>query len=118
MLVDKLQSVKDRYLAVSEQIIKPEVINDQKKYKELTKEYSNLQPIVEKFDEYQTIEKNIKECLALRETESGEMLELIEQDLEDSKLKLEALEEEIKIMLLPKDENDEKNVIMEIRGGA
>lgn len=118
MLVDKLQSVKDRYLAVSEQIIKPEVINDQKKYKELTKEYSNLQPIVEKFDEYQAVEKNIKECLELRETESGEMLELIEQDLEDSKAKLEALEEEIKIMLLPKDENDEKNVIMEIRGGA
>ena len=118
MLVDKLQSVKDRYLAVSEQIIKPEVINDQKKYKELTKEYSNLQPIVEKFDEYQAVEKNIKDCLELRETESGEMLELIEQDLEDSKAKLEALEEEIKIMLLPKDENDEKNVIMEIRGGA
>lgn len=118
MLVDKLQSVKDRYLAVSEQIIKPEVINDQKKYKELTKEYSNLQPIVEKFDEYQAVEKNIKECLELRETESGEMLDLIEQDLEDSKAKLETLEEEIKIMLLPKDENDEKNVIMEIRAGA
>jgi len=118
MLVDKLQSVKDRYLAVSEQIIKPEVINDQKKYKELTKEYANLQPIVEKFDEYQAIEKNIKECLELRETETGEMLDLIEQDLEDSKAKLETLEEEIKIMLLPKDENDEKNVIMEIRGGA
>ena len=118
MLVDKLQSVKDRYLTVAAEIIKPEVIQDNKLYKELTKEYSNLEPIVEKYDEYMALSKNIDECLELRKTESGEMLELIEQDLQDSKEKLEALEEQIKIMLLPKDENDEKNVIMEIRGGA
>ena len=118
MLVDKLTSVKDRYLYIADEIVKPEVIADNKLYKSLTKEYANLEPIVEKFNEYQAVQKNIDECMELQQVESGEMLELVQQDLQDSKEKLEKIEEEIKILLLPKDENDEKNVIMEIRGGA
>ncbi len=118
MLIDKLQNVKDRYVVLCDEIVKPEVIGDNKLYKQLTKEYSNLQPIVEKYDEYVAVTRNLNDCLEMQKTEKGEMLELIELDIEESKEKLAKLEEEIKIMLLPKDENDDKNVIMEIRGGA
>ena len=118
MLIDKLNSIKDRYLYIAGEIVKPEVIADNKLYKSLTKEYANLEPIVAKFEEYELTLKNIEECKELRKTEKGEMLELVEQDLSESTEKLAQIEDDIKILLLPKDENDEKNVIMEIRGGA
>ncbi len=118
MLVDKLQNIKDRYLYLADEIVKPEVITNKTEYIKLTKEYANLEPIVAKYDQYMSVKKNLDECLELQKTEQGEMLELVEADIADSKHKLAAIEEEIKIMLLPKDENDEKNVIMEIRGGA
>ncbi len=118
MLVDKLQNIKDRYLYLADEIVKPEVITNKTEYVKLTKEYANLEPIVAKYDQYMSVKKNLDECLELQKTEQGEMLELVEADIADSRHKLTAIEEEIKIMLLPKDENDEKNVIMEIRGGA
>lgn len=118
MLIDKLQTIKNRYSEISAEIIKPEVISNNTLYKKLTKEYSNLEPIVEKYDEYVAVNKNLEDCLELQKTEQGEMLELIEADIDESKEKLIKLEDEIKILLLPKDENDDKNVIMEIRGGA
>ena len=119
MLNEKLDIIKQNYLRISEDIIKPEVISDNKKYKELSKEYSNLQPIVEAYDEYLLIDKQLKEALELSKSETDkEMLELVELEIADKKEKLEKAEANLKILLLPKDENDEKNVIMEIRGGA
>ena len=119
MLIEKLQNIKNNFLKISEDIVKPEVIVDNKRYKELSKEYSNLQPIVEAFDEYLNIEKQIKDAEELLKVETdAELKELAEAEIYENKAKLIKAEENLKILLLPKDENDDKNVIMEIRGGA
>ena len=119
MLIEKLQNVKNNFLKISEDIINPEVIADNKRYKEVSKEYSNLQPIVEAFDEYLNIQKQIKDAEELLKVETdAELKELAEAEIYDNKEKLEKAEENLKILLLPKDENDDKNVIIEIRGGA
>lgn len=119
MLIEKLENIKQNYLKLCEEIVKPEIVSDNKKYKELSKEYSNLQPIVEAFDYYLNIEKQIKDAENLLKTETdSELKELAELEISENKEKLVKAEENLKILLLPKDENDEKNVIMEIRGGA
>ena len=119
MLVDKLDVIKQKYLEVSARIMDPEVIADNKLYRDLTKEYSNLQPVVEAYDKYLAVKKNLDEAKHILATESDpELKELAELDIQENTKKLADSEEELKVMLLPKDENDEKNVIMEIRGGA
>ena len=119
MLLDKLDKLNERFNFVSAEIVKPEVISDNKQYVTLTKEYSTLQPIIETYNAYLSAQKSLEESTELLKTEQDkEMVELLELDIEENKSKIEKLEEEIKIMLLPKDENDDKSVIMEIRGGA
>ena len=119
MLIEKLQNIKNNFLKISEDIINPDVISDNKRYKEVSKEYSNLQPIVEAFDDYLNIQKQIKDAEELLKSETdAELKELAEAEIYDNKEKLVKAEENLKILLLPKDENDDKNVIMEIRGGA
>ena len=119
MLVDKLDKIKEKYIEVSARIMDPDVIADNKLYRELTKEYSNLQPVVEAYDKYLAVKKNLDDSKAILATETdAELKELAQLDIEDNTEKLAKAEEELKVMLLPKDENDDKNVIMEIRGGA
>lgn len=119
MLVDKLDKIKEKYMEVSARIMDPDVIADNKLYRDLTKEYSNLQPVVEAYDKYIAVQKNLKEAKEILEMETdSELKELAELDIEENVKKLAIAEEELKLMLLPKDENDDKNVIMEIRGGA
>lgn len=119
MLIEKLQNIKNNFLKISEDIINPDVIADNKRYKEVSKEYSNLQPIVEAFDEYLNIQKQIKDAEELLKIETdAELKELAEAEIYENKERLEKAEENLKILLLPKDENDDKNVIIEIRGGA
>lgn len=119
MLVDKLDKIKEKYLEVSARIMDPAVIADNKLYRDLTKEYSNLQPVVEAYDKYLAVLKNLNEAKEILATENdAELKELAEMDMHENEQKLVKAEEELKLMLLPKDENDEKNVIMEIRGGA
>ena len=119
MLVDKLDKIKENYLKISNEIMDPVVIADTKRYKELTKEYANLQPIVEAYDIYLNIAKQIKDAEELISVESDrDLIELAKAEIEENKQKLVEAENNLKILLLPKDENDEKNVIMEIRGGA
>ena len=119
MIFEKLENIKQNYLRICEEITKPEVISDNKKYKEISKEYANLQPIVDAYDEYLLIKKQIVEAEELLKSESDkELRELAEMEICENKEKLEKSQANLKILLLPKDENDEKNVIMEIRGGA
>lgn len=119
MLVEKLENIKKNYIKISEDIVNPDIISDNKKFKELSKEYSNLQPIVEAYDGYTSILKRLQEAEELLSTESDpELKELAEAEIVENKEKLAKAEDNLKILLLPKDENDEKNVIMEIRGGA
>lgn len=118
-MIDKLKGIKSRYEEIGGQIILPEVISDNKKYRELMKEYSVLQPIVEEYDKYVKLNDNLNEDKEMLKLESDpDMKNMLEEDILDLKKKIEQSEEDIKILLLPKDENDDKNVIMEIRGGA
>ena len=114
----RLEETEKRFIEIEEKLSLPEVMNDQEEYRKLTKEYKVLSPITEKYREFkkwQDTKNDAEEIIALGE---GELKELAEEDLLLSKEKMEAITEELKILLLPRDENDDRNVIVEIRGGA
>lgn len=118
-MVDKLNIIKQRYDEVSDLIIQPEVIADQKRYVNLNKEYTNLRPIVEKRQEYLNLLANLEEAEEIiSEAEDAEMVEMAKMQLDEAKSALSPLEEEIKILLIPKDPEDAKDVVMEIRAGT
>ncbi len=118
-MIDKLKAIKERYEEIAGQIILPEVISDNKKYRTLMKDYTSLQPVVEEYDTYLKLKKELDDDREMlkTETDSG-MRGLLEDEIQELKGKVEQEEENLKVLLLPKDENDDKNVIMEIRGGA
>ncbi|SFB37652.1 bacterial peptide chain release factor 1 (bRF-1) [Acetitomaculum ruminis DSM 5522] len=118
-MFDKLESLVNRYEEITNELQEPDVVNDQNRFRNLMKEQNDICPIVETFKEYKAEKTNIEDSLALLEEESDEeMRELAKEELSESKNKVVALEEKLKILLLPKDPNDEKNVIVEIRAGA
>jgi peptide chain release factor 1 len=118
-MFDKLEDLVDRLASVLEELNDPDVVSDQKRFRSLMKEQAELAPIVEKYKEYKAAQESIRESLEILEEESDEdMRELAKEELNESKAKVEELEEEIKILLIPKDPNDDKNVIVEIRAGA
>ncbi len=116
---DKLQLVKNRFDEVSDLIIQPDIISDQKRYIALNKEYKELKKIVEKINEYETVLNNYDEAKELLSEENDpEMIEMAKMEMEEAQKKIPILEEEIKFMLIPKDPEDSKNVIVEIRAGT
>ncbi|MEN1785756.1 MAG: peptide chain release factor 1 [Bacteroidota bacterium] len=118
-MLDKLNIVKQRFDEVSDLIIQPDIIADQKRYVKLNKEYKDLKVLSEKRDAYINVTDNIKEAEALlAEGDDPEMVEMAKMQLEESKALLPQLEEEIKFLLIPKDPEDEKDVVMEIRAGT
>src|SRR6056300_558251 len=118
-MIDKLNIIKQRYDEVSDLIIQPDVIADQKRYVNLNKEYTNLRPIVEKRQQYLTLLANLEEAEEIiADGSDQEMLEMAKMQLEEAKNQLPTLEEEIKFLLIPKDPEDAKNVVMEIRAGT
>ena len=118
-MFDKLESIEKRYEEVLEELGKPETASDQNLFRKLMKEQSDLTPIVEAYRKYRSAKQTIEDSLELLETENDEELkELAKEELSEAKKEVEALEDELKILLLPKDENDDKNVVMEIRAGA
>ena len=101
------------------QLSEPDVANDTNRFRKLMKEQSDLAPIVEAYKEYKQANQNIEDSLAMLEEENDEeMRELAKEELNESRQRVETLEKELKILLLPKDPNDDKNVIVEIRAGA
>ena len=119
-MFDKLKTVEERYEEISSDLMKPEIVTDQELYKKLMKEHKQLTPLVEKYREYRKAKENEAEAKAMLE-EGGlekDFKEMVEEELEQAKADIEALSEELKVLLLPKDPNDDKNVIVEIRGGA
>ena len=119
-MLEKLKLTEEKYNDIAEKLMDPNIINDTKAYASYMKEYKNLTPIVEKYREYCKIlsdKTDAEEILADKSTDE-EMRELAEAEIEEAKPKLEEITEELKVMLLPKDLNDDKNVIIEIRGGA
>lgn len=118
-MFDKLEDLVSRFEEIINELNEPDVVNDQNRFRRLTKEQSDLAPIVEAYKEYKSAKNGIEESLSILDEETDEdMRELAKEELSDCKAKVEELEEKLKILLLPKDPNDEKNVIVEIRGGA
>ncbi|MDC6352458.1 peptide chain release factor 1 [Zeaxanthinibacter sp. PT1] len=118
-MLDKLNIVKQRFDEVSDLIIQPDVISDQKRYVSLTKEYKDLKVLVEKRDTYIELTNNIKEAEEIiKDGSDAEMVEMAKMQMEEAKEALPDLEEEIKLLLIPKDPEDSKDVVMEIRAGT
>ena len=119
-MYDQLQAVEDRYEELGELLSDPEVVSDTKRFMALSKEEANIRQTVSSYREYKDVLATIEESEELL-SESGlddEMIELAKEELKDAKARKESLEEEITILLLPKDPNDDKNIILEIRGAA
>ena len=118
-MLDKLTNISKRYDAINEKLSDPAVFSDREAFAALMKERKSLEPVVEKYGLYKTALEEIdeaKELLASRPDE--ELKEMAEEQLSEAKEAKTKLEEEIKILLLPRDPNDDRNVIMEIRSGA
>ena len=118
-MLDKLNIIKQRFDEVADLIIQPDIIADQKKYVKLNKEYKDLKTLVDKRDTYIQLTDNLKEAEEIiADGSDPEMVEMAKMQLDESKEALPALEEEIKFLLIPKDPEDEKDVVMEIRAGT
>ncbi|MCI8767202.1 MAG: peptide chain release factor 1 [Ruminococcus sp.] len=118
-MFDRLEDLLIRYEEVMGELQEPDVANDTERFRKLMKEQSDLAPIVEAFKEYKQCRQNVEDSLVMLEEESDEeMRELAKEELNEAKARIEELERELKILLLPKDPNDDKNVIVEIRAGA
>ena len=118
-MFDKLEDLLIRMEEIMGELSEPDVTNNQERFRKLMKEQSDLQPIVDAYKAYKQSKQDIEDSLALLEEESDEdMRDMLKEELNDAKKRVESLEQELKILLLPKDPNDEKNVIVEIRAGA
>lgn len=118
-MFDKLEDLLHRFEEIMNELSEPGVANDQKRFTSLMKEQSDLTPIVEAYKEYKTKKQDVADSIELLESESDEdMREMLKEELNDAKKRIEELEDKLKILLLPKDPNDDKNVIVEIRAGA
>jgi len=118
-MFDKLEDILVRYDEILSELSEPDVANDAKRFQKLMKEQSDILPLVETYKDYKTQKQNIEDSLAILDEESDEELkELAKEELSASKARVAELEDKLKILLLPKDPNDDKNVIVEIRAGA
>ena len=115
-MLDKLEAIKNRFDEVSELIVDPNIISDMKQYIQLNKEYKDLQPIIESYHKYKNILSNIENAKEM--LKDDEMKEMAKMELDELTPKKEELEEVIKVLLIPKDPTDSKNVVVEIRAGA
>ncbi|HIW26225.1 MAG TPA: peptide chain release factor 1 [Firmicutes bacterium] len=118
-MFERLSEFVNRHEELSLLINDPDIIADQGKWRALMKEYSDITPIAEKYTEYKNTKKNIEEAIEMLEEKPDEELKsLLKDELTENRERLAEIEEELKMLLIPKDPNDDKNVIMEIRGGA
>ncbi|MBO6015520.1 MAG: peptide chain release factor 1 [Lachnospiraceae bacterium] len=118
-MFDKLEDLLIRFEEIMGELSEPGVANDQNRFRELMKEQSDLTPIIEAYKEYKKCKETVEESLSMLEEESDEdMREMLKEEMADAKARIEELEKQLKILLLPKDPNDEKNVMVEIRAGA
>ena len=118
-MFDRLENLLIHYEEIMQELNEPNVAEDQNRFRKLMKEQADLAPLVDAYKEYKQAKQDIEDSLALLEEESDEeMRELAKEELSDAKKRVEELEQELKILLLPKDPNDDKNIILEIRAGA
>jgi len=118
-MVDKLEEIKRRFEEVQDLLVLPDTVSDMKKFSKLNKEYKDLKVIVDKYEELKLVSGNIKNSKEILSTEKDpEFRDMAKMELDELEPKLEEIEEELKVMLIPKDPMDDKNVILEIRAGA
>lgn len=118
-MFDKLEDIIVRFDEIVKELNDPNIVNDQPRFKKLMKEQNDLAPIVDAYKAYKQAKQDVEDSLAILDAESDEeMRELAKEELNNAKNRIEELEQQMKILLLPKDENDDKNVVVEIRGGA
>ncbi len=118
-MFDKLEDLVGRLEDIQAELSDPSVVNDQNRFRKLMKEQNDLTPLVEKYQEYMAAKQTVEDSLAMIEEETDEELkEMAKEELAEAKEQIIRNEEELKVLLLPKDPNDEKNVVVEIRGGA
>lgn len=118
-MIEKLKSIKQKFEELTNDLINPDVLADMSVWQKKSKEQADLAPIVEKYDEYCKVENDMKDAEEMLKIETDpDMVAMLNEEYFGGKEKLKALEEELKILLLPKDENDECNVIVEIRAGV
>mgnify|MGYP000329212327 CR=1 FL=1 len=118
-MFDRLEDLLIRLEEIMSELSEPSVVNDTARFQKLMKEQSDLAPIVDAYKEYKKCKETVEESLMMLEEETDEeMKELLKEELSEAKKRIPELENDLKILLLPKDPNDEKNVIVEIRAGA
>ncbi|MDO4325643.1 MAG: peptide chain release factor 1 [bacterium] len=118
-MFDRLDDLLKRYEELTQELNNPDVVQDQSRFRKLMKEQSDLGPIVEAYTAYKKAKQDVEDSLMILEEETDEeMRELAKEELSDAKKRIESLEQELKILLLPKDPNDDKNIMVEIRAGA
>ncbi len=118
-MFDKLEDLLIRFEEIMGELNEPTVANNQERFRKLMKEQSDLTPIVNAYKEYKKSKQDVEDSLVMLDEESDEdMREMLKEELNGAKKRIEELEQELKILLLPKDPNDDKNVIVEIRAGA
>ena len=118
-MLEKIQIIKQRFDEVSDLIIQPDIISDQKRYIQINKEYKDLKKILERAEVYKTLVSNLEEAQEIIEDGSDpEMVEMAKIQMDEAKQQIPVLEEEIKVLLIPKDPEDAKNVVMEVRAGT
>jgi peptide chain release factor 1 len=118
-MLDRLHKVKERYEEITRLLSDPEVVSQQERYRALSKEHSDLTPLIRKYDQYRKLKDDLAGLKEITETSSdAEMKELAYGEMEDVREKLGQVEEELKVLLIPKDPHDSKNVIVEIRAGT
>ena len=118
-MLDKLKAIYTRYQEIEQQMNDPEVTSDMKRYVKLSKDYKDLQPVVKAYHDYSALLDTIAECRQLLDTEKdAELREMAKEELTDSMGRKEAMEEEIRLLLIPADPTDSKNAVVEIRGGT
>ena len=118
-MFDKLDDLVEKLNEILKELSDPAVVNDQERYRKLMKDQSDIAPIVEKYNEYKQAKQDVADSLEIIDMESDEeMKEMAREELSEAKKHVETCEQELKILLLPKDPNDDKNVVVEIRAGA
>ena len=118
-IIDKLEDIKTKWETLGEQLNDPEIIGDMKRFVKINKDYKELEPIVVAFKEYKNLLSNIEEAREILKNEKDDdMREMAQEELEVSEQRRDVIEEEIRLMLIPKDPTDDKNAVMEIRAGS
>ena len=118
-MLEKLKILEERFYELSKMLIQPDIISDQSKYIKISKEYKDLKTVVDKKNEYENVLANIEEAKDIIKNENDkEMIDLANQELNDAKNKISIIEEDLRKMLIPKDPDDPKNIVMELRAGT